>query len=583
MQKRRILFSQVNWLVIGPVLALVILLPLANLPMSNAQSDAAVPTLVPPTPLPVTQSTAQDSLRSQSVIATLQEAGRVRVGILYNEPPYGVLTITGDIIGYDADIARALAETWGVEADLVQVMRTNGVEMLQDGRIDLLMGAQVRYRSLDNTVEFSQSYRVSRQTILTRADDAATSLFNMANRRVAYVLGTAGEHALNRYQTRTGLTMQAQPYLTLDLAIRALYGGQVDGVVGNQDRLLRAASEHLDQVKLLDGVIMPEPYAIAMPRQDAPLRTLVNHTLQYLLETGTLVDLHESYFPGEEFAFDALPLWDNIGDAPKPDQYSTTIDYPQQYVVPRLQANGVLRVAETPVDESSPSEQRVRDVQRQLIDQMAARWGVRVEYISGNPVDLIASGAADVGVGITPDWSLANRVDFSQPYLLHGDRMMTRSGDDINGFSDLRGMWVSVISSDTGAGDRAQAWADSIGVRINLHSSLEPYAARTILQDRNADVIFGDSLKLIPHLEENPGDLRLTERWYTRDYRGFLLPRNDLDFRLLVDYTLQAMDADGTLDTLLRPLIPPGSTPPQFDQWPNDMGDNTFLGFRLTA
>jgi hypothetical protein len=38
------------------------------------------------------------------------------------------------------------------------------------------------------------------------------------------------------------------------------------------------------------------------------------------------------------------------------------------------------------------------------------------------------------------------------------------------------------------------------------------------------------------------------------------VPRNDSDFRLLVEYTLQEMAADGTLNSILAPTIPRGES-----------------------
>jgi hypothetical protein len=57
------------------------------------------------------------------------------------------------------------------------------------------------------------------------------------------------------------------------------------------------------------------------------------------------------------------------------------------------------------------------------------------------------------------------------------------------------------------------------------------------------------------------------------------MPRNDLDFRLLVEYTLQEMAQDGTLATLLQPVMLPDEMP-VFDIWP---GAAAYLGFNLQA
>ena len=421
-----------------------------------AQDGATIGTLVPPTPVPTVPAPDTDVLPSVSTVARIQSSGMVRVGILYNEPPYGEYNIRGEVTGYDADLARALAEAWAVDIEFVQVTRQNRFAMLRSGNVDILIAAIVHERQLDSQFEFSQPYRIGRQVMMVRADENAGSIFNMAGRSIAYVVGTEGEVALNEWQSRTGITVQAQPYLLLDQALSALFGGDVDGIVARESRLLRVSANQPDAVQMIDDAIIEEPYAVAMLRQDVNMRNLVNRTLQYLLSDedigrqSTLEQLHNQYFPGDDFRFDALPIYENAGDAPQPSQFGTDIPFPQGYVIPRLQNGGVLRV--TGIQDPAslpPQQQRIAQVNRSLVEQIAARWGMSLEVVSGDPYELLELGQADLAVGITPDWSLSGRVDFSQPYLLHGDRLMASADRDIQSFANLRdGRIVATIIGD---------------------------------------------------------------------------------------------------------------------------------------
>lgn len=558
--------------------ALVVVLSLSALAQGQATFVPA-PTLVPPTLVPTQPVAPQDFVLAESGVARIVRDGTLRVGVLYNESPFGEINVRGELSGFDPDLARLLAETWGVELELVQVTRQNRLEVLRSGQIDLLIAAQVQSRELDGVLEFSEPYRLSRQAMLVRADDSAETLFNMAGRRVAYVAGTEGERALAAWQARTGISFSPVSFLTLDQAYSALFGGAVDGVVGRFERLRRVASGQLDAVRFLEEAVAREPFAVAMARQDIQLRQLVNRTLQYLTQEGKLNELHTRYFPGERFPTDALALWQNIGeDAPTPNQFNLPLEFPAQYAVPRIRANGVVRVAGLLAlpPEASDGERRLDSFHRAVVEQMAARWGVRVEYVSdGDFAEAVELGNADIAAGMVLDWTLANRLDFSQPYALRGDRLMVKSGSNITGFNEIRGRWVGIMNSDAGAQERAQEWADSINARVRFYSTTEQEAASAMLIENNAEVIYGDSLKLIPHLLANPDTLRLTERWYSRIYMGFGVPSNDLDLRLLVDYTLQAMIEDGTLRGLLATILPPNSEMPVFNVMP---GTSSYLG-----
>jgi ABC-type amino acid transport substrate-binding protein len=558
-----------------------VLLSLTTLTFS--QSSEPVPTLVPPTLVATPNRGVSDSFSSESVIARIMRDGKVRVGVLYNEPPFGELTVRGEVRGFDADLARKIAEAWGVDVEFVQVTRQNGIQAIQNQTIDLLIAAQVRRRDLDVLLEFSQTYRVSKQAMMVRNDDPAETLFNMTSRTVGYVLGTESEKAVLDWQAKNGITLLTQPFLTLDQAISALFANQIDGVVGRNEQLLRVSADQVFSAKILEDAVAIEPFAIAMPRQDVNLRNLVNKTLQYLQKNKTMESLYGTYFQGQAFAEDALPIYNGVSDdeAPQLSQFPTDIRFPQQYIMPNLLQNRVLRVAGmvTPPEDASEADKRVYEFNRQLLEQMTRRWGVQIQYVDGGDVfELLELGQADLAINVGLDWAVTNRVDFSQPYMFHGDRLMIKPNSGITGFNELRGKWVAIMHTDTGAQDRAQVWADSINARVRFYSAFEQDAAQAMLVENNADVTYGDSLKLLQHLLANPNNLTLTDRWYSRVYVGFALPRNDIDFRLLVDYTLQEMTADGSLNNLLALVLPPNSDLPKFDIIP---GVQDYYGLRV--
>ncbi|MBE0688633.1 MAG: transporter substrate-binding domain-containing protein [Anaerolineae bacterium] len=129
------------WLIVSPAIA---------------QEPAA--TLVPPTLVPQPPDAMIDALPSESGVARIQADAKVRAGILYNEPPFGVLNERGEVSGFDADLARALAEAWGVDLEFVQVTRQTAIDTLTAGEVDLLLAALPHNRTLDSRVEFSQAY-----------------------------------------------------------------------------------------------------------------------------------------------------------------------------------------------------------------------------------------------------------------------------------------------------------------------------------------------------------------------------------------------------------------------------------------
>ncbi|MEQ8674404.1 MAG: transporter substrate-binding domain-containing protein [Aggregatilineales bacterium] len=558
------------------------------------RQQAPAPTLVPPTPVPFAGDGDFEILPSDSVVARLQSSEVLRVGILYNAPPFGELNIRGEVSGYDADVARSIGDTWGLPVEFVQVTRDvdRSADMLRDGAVDFIAGAFVHRREYDNRFEFSQTYYLGGQHVMVRVDDPVTTPAELGGRTLGVVIGTPGEGAVVDWQRRSGVGVNVQTFLTLDRAYSALAQGQIDGVVETSARLLLVSEAQPDTIRVLDEALQLEPHTIAIQRQDANMRNLVNRTLQYLTSTGRMQEIYQVHFPGG--TYDLTPPWLNLGeDAPTPAQFGTDIPFPDQYVIPQMQSTGTIRVAGligVTADSDAPeSDRRLDTFHRALIGEMASRWGVNVEFVpnsANNPLEFVANGQADIAVNVQSDWAQSEVVDFTTYYLLRGERLLVQANDDVNNFSGLRGgQTVATPNNEPTAATRAVEIAGTVPVSIEILQVREQDIAFTILEEGEAEVAFGDSIRLLPHAQAFPQGLRLTTAedrgapmpWYSQTYLYMAVPRNDIDFRLLLEYSLQELVLDGTLRQLLQPLMLPEDIP-TFEVWP---GSSTYLGYSL--
>jgi ABC-type amino acid transport substrate-binding protein len=496
------------------------------------------------------------------------------------------------VFGFDADLARSMAQAWGLGesgVQFIQVTRQTAVDMLTSGRVDMLAAALVHRRELDTHIEFSQTYYPAYQAVVVRSGDGATELAHFADRRIGVVMGTPSETAVAEWQSRAGYSFLVKRYVTLELAIAALNADEVDGVVENVIRLERAISSAPENYRIVDARVMPEPIAIGVRRQDVRFRNLINRTLQYLFQTGRLDQIHRDHFNGTDYPAAGFDVWANVGDAPRADAQPLDIPYPSSYALARLQNTGQVRVAGVrELSSDAPESQRRADaLNRGLINALARRWNTTVVYVPtyGDPIDQVVSRSADLAVGVAPDWNYADRVDFTSPYLMHGLRLMIRANSPIRGFDDLRGRFIGIFQDESYAREVVLQEARRVNAIIDDFFTItrEQDAAFVMLVENNVDIVFGDSLKLMAHVQAQPNELRLLSRsdgsgiWYTRNFVGLAVPINDIDFRLLVEYTLQELARDGELQALLEPVLPPADML-TFEIWP---GSRNFFGFQL--
>ena len=69
----------------------------------------------------------------------VMERGKLIVGVKADYKPWGFRDTSGNIVGMEADMAKAVADTLGVELELVGVQSSNRMQFLQQGKIDLMI------------------------------------------------------------------------------------------------------------------------------------------------------------------------------------------------------------------------------------------------------------------------------------------------------------------------------------------------------------------------------------------------------------------------------------------------------------
>ena len=417
----------------------VLALAFALMSSAGAQRPPPIPTLTVPTLVP--RQADEDPPAGQpsaSSVADIIESGAFRIGVLYNEPPYSEFTFQGDLRGFDIDLIHLIAELWGSDVEFIQVTRQNALDRLNRGQVHAIATAFVRYRDLDAQLGFSQTYLVGRQAMMVRAESPYQALSELGGHGIGYVIGTRSEKALSLWSARLGASLNLQFFLTLDRAFAALTDGRIEGLVAEEQALLRAASDYAERVRILDEAVLREPRAIAVRRHDIALRHMLSHSIQWLAQDGSLLNLYREYFPENENAEEAVKLWDGIGETVSPKQYVGALTVPARDALAQMRQSGLLRagLAGDGAQAASAGVAQLASLGEALLHELGRRWGVAVEIVAGSTEEattMLTQGEVDIVAGIKPDWRVG-RVD----RLLHSLSLAGRPLDGAGALSDTR-------------------------------------------------------------------------------------------------------------------------------------------------
>ena len=238
------------------------------------------------------------------------DAGVVRIGVRNDNPPMGFVDAEGSWVGFDIDLATAMAAGLGVGLDLVPVDGITRISFLQDGRVDMSIASMNHTRSRDDSIDFSITYLWDTQSFLVRTG-TARSIDDLLGEKVAANAGSSAIDSWQAYAAERGAG--EQEIIEFDdklAAMQALRDGAVAGYSEDNITLLSLSAGDSD-LALLPGGHNKVQFGIGVPVDDSTWRDRVNYALQDLWKSGRYREIYDRWFVGADRMID-LPLGGEI-------------------------------------------------------------------------------------------------------------------------------------------------------------------------------------------------------------------------------------------------------------------------------
>jgi cystine transport system substrate-binding protein len=199
---------------------------------------------------------------------------------------------TGDLVGFDVEIAEAVADKLGLEVVFQETQWDAIFAGLDAGRFDVIANQVSINPEREEKYLFSEPYTVSPGVIVVAEDDDSISSFaDLAGKTTAQSLTS------NWYElaTESGATVEAVEGWAQAVAL--LQQGRVDATVNDNLTFLDyEKSEGPTGLKIAAETDDPAYNAFAFTKDKAALVEAVDAALAELREEGVLAEISEKYF-----------------------------------------------------------------------------------------------------------------------------------------------------------------------------------------------------------------------------------------------------------------------------------------------
>lgn len=238
-------------------------------------------------------------------LADIKAKGALVCGVLgTDEPNSFVDPKTREIVGYEVDLCRAVAQKLGVQPAIKQMAVAARIPELQQGRVDLLAASLTHTKEREALVDFSLSTFITGQKVLVKSSSGIKDVAQLAGKKVLTVKGGTQEINIRRAVPSVEVVTfenTVQAYVALQQGKGAGYVDDEASLLNNYAKLGPAQKDYT----VLPQSISNEALALGIRKGEAGVKALVDGVLRDLEKSGEGEKLFVKWYgPQTKLKFD---------------------------------------------------------------------------------------------------------------------------------------------------------------------------------------------------------------------------------------------------------------------------------------
>lgn len=221
----------------------------------------------------------------------------LKVGMSGNQPPMTMANREGGLMGFDVDLAKALADAMKVKLEIVPMPFGKLMEALEKDEIDMILSGLAITPERTEMVSFVGPYMMSGKSILTKDSVLAKmSGSKEFNRKDLKLLALSNSTSASFVKT-VAPEAQLIEVASYDEGVAMIIDGKADALVADMPVCVLSVARYPEAgLTTLERPLTVEPVGIAVSKDDPQFFNLVDNYLRAYEKTGILSKIREKWF-----------------------------------------------------------------------------------------------------------------------------------------------------------------------------------------------------------------------------------------------------------------------------------------------
>jgi len=218
------------------------------------------------------------------------ETTKIRVATDATWPPFEYVNDQKEIVGFDIDLFKAIAEKEGLEIEFVNVGFDPLLAGMAQGTYDAAISSITITSDRQKDMLFSDPYYAAGQIIVVRKDNTSITGINNLSGNVGAQIGTTGAMEVEKVAAA-----KLKTYDDVGLAFQDLVNGQIDAVISDNWLALGYVAKNASTLKTAGNMFTSESYGIAVAKSKTDLLTKINSGLAKVKTEGLIETLSKKW------------------------------------------------------------------------------------------------------------------------------------------------------------------------------------------------------------------------------------------------------------------------------------------------
>lgn len=211
--------------------------------------------------------------------------------------PFAYESPSKEILGYDIDIIKAVAQKAGLNIRIVNTPWTGIFAALNNGDIDIVISGVTINDKRRQSYDFTAPYFEARQLIAVPQSSSVKGLKDLAGKKVGVVTGSTADDAVSREFGKTNSDIRR--FESTPVVLAELANGGLDAAIGDNGVIAFRTQEHKHLKTVADPGFPKEYFGIVVKQGNKAVLDKLNAGLAAAKADGSYAQIYRKWFQAE--------------------------------------------------------------------------------------------------------------------------------------------------------------------------------------------------------------------------------------------------------------------------------------------